>query len=103
MPRQWPGEKKKIALDFPGDLDVKDMALSLLWCGLDPWPRNFHMLQAWGKNEKNDSSGCYKEDGSLRGTGRSGKSRCTRADEIWWWPRLGWLPQREVDLNSVIK
>ena len=33
---------------------VKDPALSLLWLGsvlwhgLDPWPRNFHMPQAWG-------------------------------------------------------
>ena len=28
---------------------VKDSALSLLWLGFDPWPRNFRMLQAWGK------------------------------------------------------
>ena len=21
----------------------------LLWCGLDSWPRNFHMLQVWPK------------------------------------------------------
>ena len=37
---------------------VKDLALSLqwlillMWRGFDPWPRNFHMLQAWPK-EKN--------------------------------------------------
>ena len=23
---------------------VKDLALPLLWCGFNPWPRNFHML-----------------------------------------------------------
>ena len=37
---------------------VKDLVLSLqwrssmLWCGLDLWPRNFHMLQAWPKKGK---------------------------------------------------
>ena len=25
---------------------VKDLALSLLWLGLDPWSENFHMPQA---------------------------------------------------------
>ena len=24
----------------------------LLWCRFDPWPRNFHMPQAWPKNKK---------------------------------------------------
>ena len=34
---------------------VKDLALSLLqlglqlWCGFDPWPRNFHMWWVWPK------------------------------------------------------
>ena len=34
---------------------VKDLALSLqqlrllLWCGFDPWPGNFYMLQVWPK------------------------------------------------------
>ena len=37
---------------------VKDMALSLewlgslLWLGFDPWPRNFHVSQAWPKKKK---------------------------------------------------
>ena len=37
---------------------VKDLALLqwpglLLWCGLDPWPRNFPMLQVqWKKKKK---------------------------------------------------
>lgn len=31
---------------------VKDPALSLLWFGIDPWARNFHILQAWPKEEK---------------------------------------------------
>ena len=29
---------------------VKDQALSLQQLGLDPWPRNFHMPQAWHNN-----------------------------------------------------
>ena len=34
---------------------VKDLALPLqrlsllLWCGFDPWPGHFHMLQEWLK------------------------------------------------------
>lgn len=34
---------------------VRDMVLSvqqrglLLWCGVDPWPRNFHSKMFWGK------------------------------------------------------
>ena len=37
---------------------VKDLALplqwlgSLLWCGLEPWPGNFHLLQVWPKEKK---------------------------------------------------
>ena len=31
---------------------VKDPALSLLWLGLNPWPGNFHLLQAWPKKKK---------------------------------------------------
>ena len=35
---------------------VKDQALSLwpslLWLGFDPWPGNFHMLQAWLKTNQ---------------------------------------------------
>ena len=26
---------------------VKDLSLSLLWHGFDPWPGNFHMPWAW--------------------------------------------------------
>ena len=28
---------------------LKDLALSLWWCRLDPWPGNFCTLQAWPK------------------------------------------------------
>lgn len=35
------GKEKR---EFPGSLAVKDLALSLLWFGFDPWPGNFHML-----------------------------------------------------------
>ena len=37
---------------------VKDLVLSLQWlrsllcCGFSPWPRNFHMPQAWPKKKK---------------------------------------------------
>ena len=31
---------------------VKDLALSLLWCRFSPWDGNFHMLQAWSKSKK---------------------------------------------------
>ena len=31
---------------------VKDPALSLLWCGFDPWPGKFHMLWVWQKKKK---------------------------------------------------
>ena len=48
---------------------------------------------------KNDCSGCYKEDGSLRGKGRSREPNCTKADERWCWPRLGWWPFK---LSSVV-
>ena len=27
-------------------LHMKDLVLSLLWCGFDPGPRNLHVLQA---------------------------------------------------------
>lgn len=36
-------EKKKKTKKFPGDLMVKDLTLSLLWLGLDPWNGNFLM------------------------------------------------------------
>ena len=41
---------------------VRDLALSLLWLRFDPWPRNFHMLQARTKGEKKIST---VEDRSL--------------------------------------
>ena len=31
---------------------VKDLALSLLWHGFDPWPWNFCMPQVWPKKKK---------------------------------------------------
>ena len=31
---------------------VKELALSLLWCGFDLWPRNFCMPQAWPKEKR---------------------------------------------------
>ena len=31
------------SLEFPGGLAVRDLALSLLWQGFDPWSQNFHI------------------------------------------------------------
>ena len=31
---------------------IKDLVLSLLWHGFDPWPRNSYMPQAWQKKIK---------------------------------------------------
>ena len=52
----WPGagQGKHVALrpckakswEFPGGLEVKDAALSLLWLRFSPWPWNFYMPQA---------------------------------------------------------
>ena len=44
--------KKMIIEEFLGGLVVKESALSLLWLGFDPWPRNFHMLWAQPKTKK---------------------------------------------------
>ena len=43
---------KKEKKEFPGGLAVKNLALSLLWCGSDLWPENFCMQQAWPKKER---------------------------------------------------
>ena len=49
---------EEIVLEFPGGLEVKDLALSLLWLRLllwhrfDPWPRNFRMLWVPTHNQK---------------------------------------------------
>ena len=39
-------------MEFPGGLEVKDFVLSLLWLGLDPWPRSFCILWSWPKKKK---------------------------------------------------
>ena len=58
MQHVWPKKDKKKKkkeknlhrhLEFPGGLEVKDSALSLLWLRFDLWPRNFCMPQAWPK------------------------------------------------------
>ena len=48
-------------LEFPGPQQVKELALSLLWCQFDPWPRNFHMLWAWPKKKRKKQSWEKKE------------------------------------------
>ena len=37
-------------LEFPADLEVKDMVLSLLWQGLDPWPQELLHAVGMAKN-----------------------------------------------------
>ena len=39
-------------MEFPGGLVVKDSVLSLLWLGLNFWPRNFCRLWAQPKKKK---------------------------------------------------
>jgi len=39
-------------IEFPGGVAVKDLELSLLWFGLDPWLGNFCMLWVWPKIKK---------------------------------------------------
>ena len=43
--------KKNDSGEFLGGLAVKDSALSLLWFGLDSWPRNLYMPWVWPKKK----------------------------------------------------
>lgn len=38
--------------EFPGGLAVKDLAMSLLCLGFNPWLQNFHIPQGQGKKKK---------------------------------------------------
>ena len=38
-------------MGFPGGLDVKDPALSLLLCKFNPWPENFPIPQVQAKRK----------------------------------------------------
>ena len=57
-------EKNRQLLEFPGGPVVKDLALSLLWLrlqlwhGLDPWPRNFYIPQAWPRERERERENC---------------------------------------------
>ena len=44
-----PPINKTQKLEFSGGLVVKHPSLSLLWCGFNPWPRNFCMPQVQPK------------------------------------------------------
>ena len=46
------GRPSKLAysMSFPVAQWVKDLALSLLWLGFDPWPGNVHKMQRKPKN-----------------------------------------------------
>ena len=41
---------KKKSLEFSGSLEVKDLALSLLWCGFDPWQGELLHAKGMAKN-----------------------------------------------------
>ena len=45
-------KKKKHYEEFPLAQQVKDLALLLLWCGFDPWPEKFCILQVQPKKKK---------------------------------------------------
>ena len=44
---------KKYRQGFPGGLALKDLALSLLGLGFDPWPRDFHRC---GQNKQTNKT-----------------------------------------------
>ena len=54
-----------------GGLGVKDSVLSLLWLGLNPWPRNFCMPQVQPKKKKEETPvatldvGCWNSTDKL--------------------------------------
>lgn len=48
--------KRKSPQSFLVVQGVKDLVLSLLWHGVDPWPGKFHM--PWKKFNKKDKSKC---------------------------------------------
>ena len=48
---------KEWMLEFPGGLVVKDLVLSVLWLGFDPWPGNFCTSRGWPKKKKK-KKGC---------------------------------------------
>lgn len=48
----WRLNFKKRREEFHGCLAVKDLVLSSLWLGFDPWSRNFCMLLVWKKNRE---------------------------------------------------
>ena len=50
--------------ELPGGLRVKGPVLSLLWCGLDPWPGNFHMSWVWPKKKKKNEQ--KKENAAIK-------------------------------------
>ena len=52
---------------------VKDLLLSLLWCGFDPWPGNLGMLIGTGKKEKKKERKGERE--RRKEGGRKGKKR----------------------------
>ena len=48
----WNFAVKAVIVEFPGDLVVRDSALSRLWLGFASWPGSFCMLQVQPKKKK---------------------------------------------------
>ena len=44
-------------MEFPDGLVVKDLALSLLWLGFNPWPGDFHAVGMAKKTHKTKTLG----------------------------------------------
>ena len=51
-------KSKAVVLEFPGNLVVKDPALSLLWCRFNPWPR-ISTCHGQDQKRKKKSSGLF--------------------------------------------
>ena len=56
--------------EFPGGPGVKDWVVSLLWCGFDPWPGNFHTPTPGVKKQESEKKAIYPSD--LRRLARGG-------------------------------
>ena len=69
---------RKYWLEFSGGLAVKDLVLSLLWLGTDPWPGTLHML--WARPEEEKSVGW---EGS-RKMGKCGKAEDAVSKEMFY-------------------
>ena len=64
---------------------------SLLWHGIDPWPRNFHMLWLWPENKTKFSLGTHQG----RPLGLRRRHRLGAGRRALWVPRWCWVAPRQ--------